>query len=210
MNPGSCRGCTRMLPELSWFRAPCRLMSELESFLAVRSPAMDAVRRCNRRPGPTGELTGMLLIHVLSRKTGLSACETKQDPHVPDTAHGTNPASAALCGYRHGAAWRSNEEGILTWPEEVAGVMDEDTAGIMITNPNTLGLFEEQIKEDRPQVVHARGRTCLRRRGEHERRDGHRVHMGNGSASTCMHLNLAQDLFQHPTAAEGPAPGRSA
>ncbi len=58
---------------------------------------------------------------------------------IPDTAHGTNPASATLCGYKS-VNIHSGPKGILT-PEAVAEVMDEETAGIMITNPNTLGLL---------------------------------------------------------------------
>jgi glycine dehydrogenase subunit 2 len=73
---------------------------------------------------------------------------------VPDTAHGTNPASAALCGYGP-VPVASNEQGILS-VEAVAQVMDEETAGIMVTNPNTLGLFEENIREI-AEVVHAKG-----------------------------------------------------
>jgi glycine dehydrogenase subunit 2 len=73
---------------------------------------------------------------------------------VPDTAHGTNPASAALCGYKP-IPIQSNADGILA-PEDVTNLMDEDTSGIMVTNPNTLGLFEENIKEI-AEIVHARG-----------------------------------------------------
>ena len=73
---------------------------------------------------------------------------------VPDTAHGTNPASAALCGFRP-VPVQSNEHGILSL-ESIAKVMDEDTAALMVTNPNTLGLFEENIRKI-VEVVHARG-----------------------------------------------------
>jgi glycine dehydrogenase subunit 2 len=73
---------------------------------------------------------------------------------VPDTAHGTNPASAALCGYEP-VPVSSDEKGILP-VESVDRLMDEETAGIMITNPNTLGLFEENIKKI-ADIVHTRG-----------------------------------------------------
>jgi glycine dehydrogenase subunit 2 len=73
---------------------------------------------------------------------------------VPDTAHGTNPASAALCGYRP-VPVKSNEQGILS-VESIAQAMDEETAGIMVTNPNTLGLFEENLKQI-SEIVHAKG-----------------------------------------------------
>jgi glycine dehydrogenase subunit 2 len=100
--------------------------------------------------GAHGELTGMLLIHAFHVKKGAPRSKII----VPDTAHGTNPASVALCGYRP-VAVISNEEGILS-AGAIAEVMDEDTAGIMITNPNTLGLFEENGKEI-AEIVHAKG-----------------------------------------------------
>jgi glycine dehydrogenase subunit 2 len=73
---------------------------------------------------------------------------------IPDTAHGTNPASAALCGFQ-AVPVKSNPDGVLL-PESVAELMDEDTAGIMITNPNTLGLFEDNIRQV-ADIVHAKG-----------------------------------------------------
>jgi glycine dehydrogenase subunit 2 len=73
---------------------------------------------------------------------------------IPDTAHGTNPASAALCGLK-AIPLKSNEQGILS-AENVAELMDGDTAGIMVTNPNTLGLFEENIQQV-AEIVHAKG-----------------------------------------------------
>ncbi len=73
---------------------------------------------------------------------------------IPDTAHGTNPASATLCGY-DSINIKSGPDGVLE-PATVAAVMDEDTAGIMVTNPNTLGLFETHIKEI-SDIVHAKG-----------------------------------------------------
>ena len=73
---------------------------------------------------------------------------------VPDTAHGTNPASATLCGFQP-VNVKSNERGILS-TETIAAAMDEDVAGIMVTNPNTLGLFEENIREI-AEVVHSKG-----------------------------------------------------
>ena len=73
---------------------------------------------------------------------------------IPDTAHGTNPASAALCGFK-AVPVKSGTDGVLL-PETVAELMDEDTAGIMITNPNTLGLFEDNIRKV-AAIVHEKG-----------------------------------------------------
>ena len=125
-----------------------RLLFELERFLAEIT-GMDAVS-LQPSAGAQGELTGMLLIHAYHKSRGRKPSKIL----VPDTAHGTNPASAALCGYRPTAV-ASNDRGILS-VESVAKGMDEDTAGIMITNPNTLGLFEENLKEI-ADLVHAKG-----------------------------------------------------
>jgi glycine dehydrogenase subunit 2 len=100
--------------------------------------------------GAHGELAGMLIIHAYHAKRG----KQRSKIIIPDTAHGTNPASASLCGYSS-VNIKSGANGILE-PETVAAVMDEDTAGIMITNPNTLGLFEENIREI-CDIVHAKG-----------------------------------------------------
>ncbi len=125
-----------------------RLMSELEQYLAEIT-GMDATT-LQPAAGAHGELTGMLLIHAYHKSKGV----LRSKIIVPDTAHGTNPASAALCGYRPVPA-RSNEQGILS-VEAIAEVMDEETAGIMVTNPNTLGLFEENIQEI-AEIVHSKG-----------------------------------------------------
>jgi glycine dehydrogenase subunit 2 len=125
-----------------------KLMFELEGYLAEIT-GMDAVT-LQPAAGAQGELTGMLIIHAYHESLGRRPCKII----VPDTAHGTNPASATLCGYRS-VPVKSNELGILS-PDSVSKVMDEDTAGIMVTNPNTLGLFEENAKEI-AEIVHARG-----------------------------------------------------
>jgi len=124
------------------------MMYNLEQYLAEIT-GMDAVT-LQPAAGAHGELTGMLAIHAYHAKKG----HQRSKIIIPDTAHGTNPASASLCGYES-INIHSGEDGILT-PEAVAAVMDEETAGIMITNPNTLGLFEENIKEI-AQIVHSKG-----------------------------------------------------
>ncbi len=125
-----------------------KLMYELERLLATIT-GMDAVT-LQPAAGAQGELAGMLLMHTFHKSKNRRPSKII----VPDTAHGTNPASAALCGYRP-IPVASNEQGILS-AEAVAEVMDEDTAGIMVTNPNTLGLFEENIKGI-AEIVHAKG-----------------------------------------------------
>ncbi len=125
-----------------------QLMFELEQFLAEIT-GLDAVT-LQPAAGAQGELTGMLIIHAYHRLQGKQRTKIL----IPDTAHGTNPASAALCGYLP-VPVPSGPDGILL-SETVAALMDGETAGIMITNPNTLGLFEENIREI-TRIVHDRG-----------------------------------------------------
>jgi glycine cleavage system P protein (glycine dehydrogenase) subunit 2 len=125
-----------------------KMMFELEEFLAEIT-GLDAVT-LQPAAGAQGELTGMLLIQAYHTARGRRPSKII----VPDTAHGTNPASAAFCGYRP-VPVQSNEQGILSL-ESIAKVMDEDTAALMVTNPNTLGLFEENIQKI-VEVVHGKG-----------------------------------------------------
>ena len=125
-----------------------KVMFELEQYLAEIT-GMDATT-LQPAAGAHGELTGMLLIYAFHKSKGMQRSKII----VPDTAHGTNPASAALCGYRP-VSVKSNEQGILS-VEAIAEAMDQDTAGIMVTNPNTLGLFEENIQKI-AKIVHSKG-----------------------------------------------------
>ncbi len=125
-----------------------KMMHELEHYLSEIT-GMDATT-LQPAAGAHGEYCGMLVFSAYHKSKG----EKRSKILVPDTAHGTNPASAALCGMKS-VPIKSNEQGILS-PEAVEAVMDEDTAGIMITNPNTLGLFEENIKKV-ADIVHAKG-----------------------------------------------------
>jgi glycine cleavage system P protein (glycine dehydrogenase) subunit 2 len=100
--------------------------------------------------GAQGELTGLMLVRAFLVERG----NPRKNIIVPDTAHGTNPASSTLCGYDV-VQISSNEKGVID-AAAVEKVMDGDVAAIMITNPNTLGLFETNI-EAIAQVVHAKG-----------------------------------------------------
>ncbi len=136
-----------LLPE-SLCQGALELIWALERDLAEIT-GMDAVS-LQPAAGAHGELAGMLVIHACHRHHGAARSRIL----IPDTAHGTNPASAALCGYEP-VAVASGPQGVLR-PEDVAALMDEETAGIMITNPNTLGLFETQIQQI-AAIVHAKG-----------------------------------------------------
>ena len=116
-------------------------LSEIAGFPAtVMSPAA----------GAQGELSGLMMIRAYHVSRGTP----RRKVLIPDTAHGTNPASAALNGYAT-VQLESGPDGRLH-PETVAEAMDEDVAAIMITNPNTLGIFESHIAEI-AAIVHAKG-----------------------------------------------------
>ncbi len=100
--------------------------------------------------GAQGELTGLMLIRAYLSAQG----NPRKKIIVPDTAHGTNPASSALCGYDV-LQISSNEQGVIA-PAAVADAMDDDVAALMVTNPNTLGLFEKNIAAI-AEVVHGKG-----------------------------------------------------
>ncbi len=172
-----------------------RLMRELERFLAEIT-GMDAVS-LQPAAGAQGELTGMLVIYAYHATRG----SQRSKIIVPDTAHGTNPASAALCGFQP-VKVKSNEQGILS-PEAIAEVMDEDVAGIMVTNPNTLGLFEEHMG-DIADIVHAKDGLVYC--------DGANMNAVMGVVHTgrmgvdILHLNLHK-TFSTPHGGGGPGAG---
>ena len=91
--------------------------------------------------GAHGELTGLMLIRAYHENRG----NPRKKILLPDSAHGTNPASAIIAGY-NSVQIRSNEKGLIDLDELKANI-NEDTAALMLTNPNTLGLFESQIEE---------------------------------------------------------------
>ena len=92
--------------------------------------------------GAHGELTGLMLMRAYHESRG---DEKRKRIIVPDSAHGTNPASAAMCGLDV-VVVKSSENGLVD-VESLKPLLGDDLAGIMLTNPNTLGLFERDIKE---------------------------------------------------------------
>jgi glycine dehydrogenase subunit 2 len=90
--------------------------------------------------GAHGEMTGMLLIRACLESRG----DPRHNVLIPDSAHGTNPASAAICGYVVKTV-KSNERGLVDL-DSLRAACDDSVAALMLTNPNTLGLFEEDIE----------------------------------------------------------------
>ncbi|HHX26955.1 MAG TPA: aminomethyl-transferring glycine dehydrogenase subunit GcvPB [Firmicutes bacterium] len=102
--------------------------------------------------GAHGELTGLMLIRAYHESRGEGKKRTKVI--VPDSAHGTNPASAAFCGYRV-VEVKSDEQGGVNL-DSLREVISDDVAALMLTNPNTLGLFDENVTEI-AEIVHNAG-----------------------------------------------------
>ncbi len=101
--------------------------------------------------GAHGEITGIMIIKAYHEKRG---DHKRNKIIVPDSAHGTNPATAAMAGYSI-IEIKSTEDGLVDL-EALRAVVGEDTAGLMLTNPNTVGIFDKGIKEI-AQIVHDAG-----------------------------------------------------
>ncbi len=115
------------------------LMVRLEQALAEIT-GMDAVS-LHPAAGAQGELTGLLIVRAAQRRQG----RVSHKVIIPDTAHGTNPASCTLAGF-HVVVAKSNRRGYLE-AGEIRRLLDDDVAALMVTNPNTMGIFEPEIEE---------------------------------------------------------------
>src|SRR5579871_3036718 len=145
----SLRGFTALHPRTPAHLAQgaLELMARLEAALAEIT-GMDAVT-LHPAAGAQGELTGLMMIRAYHK----SRSHHRHKVIIPDTAHGTNPASCTLAGFEVKVA-RSNRRGFLE-ASEIERVLDDDVAALMVTNPNTLGIFEPQIQEI-AAALHAR------------------------------------------------------
>jgi len=125
-----------------------RVIWELERALA----AVSGLPAVSLQPaaGAQGELVGMMMVRAHHLEQG----RPRKTVLIPASAHGTNPASSALCGYEVREV-PVGERGILC-AASIVERMDDDVAALMVTNPNTLGLFEEDIVRV-AEAVHARG-----------------------------------------------------
>jgi glycine dehydrogenase subunit 2 len=176
-----------------------QLMYELQKFLAE----ITGLPGVSLQPvaGAHGELTGMLIVRAYHLQRG---DKDRRSVLVPDSAHGTNPATAAMCGYE-----------VLTVPsdsrgnidvQELDNMMDERVAGLMLTNPNTLGLFEEHILQV-AEIVHGAGGLIYC--------DGANLNALLGIAepgelgTDVLHLNLHK-TFSTPHGGGGPGGGATA
>jgi glycine dehydrogenase subunit 2 len=171
------------------------IVARLEAALAEIT-GMDAVT-LQPAAGAHGELTGILLVRALLASRG----DPRKKVLIPDSAHGTNPATAAMAGYEVINA-PSNQLGMLDLAE-LARVVDDDVAAVMITNPNTLGVFEEQITGI-ASLLHSKGALVYM--------DGANMNALMGVARPgdfgidVMHLNLHK-TFSTPHGGGGPGCG---
>lgn len=124
------------------------LLANTEQYLAE----IAGMSRVTLQPaaGAHGEFTGLMIIRGYHKSRG----ENRTKVIVPDSAHGTNPATVNVCGFTS-VQVKSDERGGVDL-EALRSVMDEEVAALMLTNPNTLGLFDENILEI-AQIVHEKG-----------------------------------------------------
>ncbi|MBQ7491699.1 MAG: aminomethyl-transferring glycine dehydrogenase subunit GcvPB [Clostridia bacterium] len=148
--------------------------------------------------GAHGEFTGVMLIKQYHRSRG---DEKRTKIIVPDSAHGTNPATAAMCGFDV-VNIASAPNGCVDL-EALKAVLGDDTAGLMLTNPNTVGIFDENILEI-TRLVHDAGGLCYY--------DGANLNAVMGIVRPgdmgfdCIHMNLHK-TFATPHGGGGPGAG---
>lgn len=134
-------GFTRLHP-----LAPDHLATGAMELLGILSRALCAatgMHRLTLQPaaGAQGELTGLLMMRAFHEANG----DARRRVIIPDSAHGTNPASVSLAGYKAHEV-PSDDRGLVDL-EALEAALDTDVAGLMLTNPNTLGLFERDIEK---------------------------------------------------------------
>src|SRR3954468_7484991 len=172
-----------------------RVMKDLADAL-LDITGMDAIT-LQPAAGAHGEMTGMMLVRAYFDDKK----ENRRKVLIPDSAHGTNPATAAMCGYQV-ENLKSNAKGMVDIAS-LAAQMTDDIAALMLTNPNTLGVFEEEIHKI-ADLMHAKGGMLYM--------DGANMNALVGKARPgdfgvdVMHLNLHK-TFSTPHCAGGPGSG---
>ena len=149
--------------------------------------------------GAHGEFLGTLLMRAYHKMNG--DCEKRSEVIVPDSAHGTNPASAAMAGFNV-VVVPSDKDGCVDL-EALKVAVSERTAGLMLTNPNTLGVFEKNIEEI-AKIIHEAGGLLYY--------DGANLNPILGKARPCdmgfdiVHINIHK-TFSTPHGGGGPGAG---
>jgi glycine dehydrogenase subunit 2 len=172
-----------------------RIMKLLSEYL-LDITGMDAIT-LQPAAGAQGEMTGILLIRAFLESKG----NPRKKILMPDSAHGTNPATAAICGYQI-ENLKSNSHGMVDMAA-LTSQMNEDVAGMMLTNPNTLGIFEEEIHKI-ADIIHDKG-GLLYMDGANMNALVGKTRPGDFNVDV-MHLNLHK-TFSTPHGGGGPGSG---
>ena len=171
------------------------VMAALERAL-LEITGMDAIT-LQPAAGAHGEMTGIMLIRAYLESQG----NPRKKLLIPDSAHGTNPATAAMVGYSVQNI-HSTERGLVDLAE-LERIVDEDVAGLMITNPNTVGVFEENIAQI-ANIMHAKGAMVYMDGANMNALVG--VTRPGDFGMDVMHLNLHK-TFSTPHGGGGPGAG---
>lgn len=183
------------LQPISTTQGSLKVMDELSHWLKTLT-GMPAVA-LSPKAGAHGELCGVMAIRAAHEAKG----DAREYILVPESAHGTNPATAALCGYKVKAI-PANDEGRVDLAA-LKAELNETVAGIMLTNPNTCGLFERDIIEI-AKAVHEVGAYFYCDGANFNAIVG-RVRPGDLGID-CMHINLHK-TFSTPHGGGGPGSG---
>ena len=175
----------------------CRQVYDLAAKYLCEISGMDGMT-FQPAAGAHGEFTGVLLIKQYHDARGDKA---RTKIIVPDSAHGTNPATAAMCGYDV-VNVASAPDGCVDL-EALKAALGPDTAGLMLTNPNTVGIFDKNILEI-TRLVHEAGGLCYYDGANLNAVMGH-VRPGD-MGFDCIHMNLHK-TFATPHGGGGPGAG---
>ncbi|MGA2634762.1 MAG: aminomethyl-transferring glycine dehydrogenase subunit GcvPB [Terracidiphilus sp.] len=169
---------------------------ELLQRCLIEITGMDAIT-LQPAAGAHGELTGIMLVRAWHESQG----NARRKVLIPDSAHGTNPATAAISGYTV-ENLKSNAEGGIDL-EALAAQVDEETTALMLTNPSTIGVFESQIHKI-ADILHAKG-ALLYMDGANMNALVGKTRPGDFGVDV-MHLNLHK-TFSTPHGGGGPGSG---
>ncbi len=183
-----------LLPE-SACQGALKLMYELGQYLKEIT-GLDAIT-LQPAAGAHGELTGIMMIRNYFEKKG----ENRTDVLVPDSAHGTNPASVTVSGYKS-VQVKSNEKGRIDLAE-LKQACSENVACLMVTNPNTLGIFETESRQI-CDIVHSCGALVYLDGANLNAYMG--IHRPGDAGFDAMHINLHKTLST-PHGGGGPGGG---
>ncbi|MBN2228059.1 MAG: aminomethyl-transferring glycine dehydrogenase subunit GcvPB [Candidatus Thorarchaeota archaeon] len=186
------------LQDVSSTQGALEMMWELEQWLGELT-GMDAVT-LQPAAGAQGEWTGVMMMREYHRCV-TNECEQRYEMLIPDAAHGTNPASAAMAGYEVVVLPSSNEG--LVDIDALKAAAGPKTAGLMLTNPNTIGVFEKDIAEI-TGIVHDAG-GLVYYDGANFNAIMHKVRPGDMGFDV-VHLNLHK-TFSTPHGGGGPGAG---